>query len=254
MVLRSVTLPAYNRHTHTVIFLHGRGSNAREFSEELWESRDGRGESLQHIFPSVKWIFPQTVESYTERLEDEPSKWFNMSTLSDPDANRETQIPGLQDAVPQLISLIQNEAAGVGLENIVLAGISQGCATAVHALLNYPSSGTEVDEHQRLCGFVGVSSWMSLGADSVEGSRRLLQLEPDAEHAADDQVVRNTPVFLSHCADDPVVSIEQGKRLKDTLETYGMSVTWHEYPTGGHWLNEPQGVEDIVKFLKSQGL
>jgi len=253
MVLRSVSLPAHNNHTHTVIFLHGRGSNAREFSEELWECRDRRGVSLQHIFPSVKWVFPQTDETYTGPLEDRPHKWFDIWSLSDPDKYRELQLPGLQDAIPQLISLIQSEAAGVGLENVILAGISQGCATAIHALLNYHKAGTE--GNHRLCGFVGLSGWMSLGAESVHDSRQLLQLEGfDPDSDSGDDILRNTPAFISHCADDPIVAIEQGKRLKDTLTTYGMPITWREYPTGGHWINDPQGVEDIVDFFKRQGL
>jgi hypothetical protein len=30
----------------------------------------------------------------------------------------------------------------------------------------------------------------------------------------------------------------------------GMPVTWREYADGGHWINEPQGIDDTVKFLQ----
>ncbi|KAI8627191.1 phospholipase/carboxylesterase family protein [Xylariaceae sp. FL1651] len=250
MVFRCVSLPAHYQHTHTVIFLHGRGSSAREFCEELWESRDRRGQSLQHIFPSVKWVFPQADEGYVERFQEDVPQWFDIWGYTDPDERRELQIPGLRDATPQLLSLIQNEASRVGLQNVVLAGISQGCAAAIHALLNYPKSD-ETDETLRLGAFIGVSSWMSLGGSSTQESRELLGLE---ETDLSDDIYRNTPVFLSHCTDDPTVPVEQGRRLKDVLTTYGMAVTWKEYPRGGHWINDPQGVEDIVAFLRSQGL
>ncbi|KAI3325602.1 phospholipase/carboxylesterase family protein [Xylariaceae sp. AK1471] len=250
MVLRSVSLPAYNQHTHTVIFLHGRGSSARELSRELWESRDRRGESLQHIFPSIKWVFPQADEVYVERFQEYLPQWFDIWDASNSDDRRELQIPGLQNLTPQLVSLIQSEASGVGLQNIILAGISQGCAAAIHAFLNYPKpEGPE--ESIRLRAFIGLSSWMSLGASSVQESRELVGLE--GSNPSDD-IYRNTPVFISHCADDPIVPIEQGRRLSDTLAAYGMAVTWKEYSSGGHWINSPQGVEDIVAFLKSQGL
>ncbi|KAK0661592.1 hypothetical protein QBC41DRAFT_235826 [Cercophora samala] len=29
-----------------------------------------------------------------------------------------------------------------------------------------------------------------------------------------------------------------------------LDVEWHEYDDGGHWINEPQGVDDFVAFLR----
>ncbi|KAI0906433.1 Phospholipase/carboxylesterase [Ustulina deusta] len=244
-MVSSVSLPAHNQHTHTVIFLHGRSSSARELSQQLWETHDRRGESVQHIFPSVKWIFPQADEVYVERLQQYLREWSDLWDTRNPDERPELQIPGLRDAVPQLVRLIWNEASIVGLQNIILVGISQGCATAVQALLNLQGGNS------RLCAFIGLSGWMFLGGSSAQESRSLLGLKGSE---LGDDLYRNTPVFLSHCADDSVVSIELGKRLRDTLTAYGMTVTWKEYPSGGHWINSPQGVEDIVAFLRSQGL
>ncbi|KAI0814130.1 Phospholipase/carboxylesterase [Xylaria sp. FL0064] len=244
-MVSSVSLPAHNEHTHTVIFLHGRSSSARELSQQLWETHDRRGESVQHIFPSVKWVFPQADDVYVKRFERYLREWSDVWDSRNPDERRELQIPGLQNAIPQLVSLILNEASVVGLENVILAGISQGCATALHALLNLPG------ENCRLCAFIGLSGWMSLGGSSAQETRELLGLPGDG---LSNDIFRNTPVLLSHCADDSVVSIEQGKRLRDLLEAYGMTVTWKEYRNGGHWINIPHGIEDIVAFLRSQGL
>ncbi|KAI1258732.1 phospholipase/carboxylesterase family protein [Xylariaceae sp. FL1019] len=252
MVLRSVSLPAHHQHTHTVIFLHGRGSNAREFSEELWENHDRRGDSLQHIFPSVRWVFPQADESYLERFQEYHSQWFDIWGYDNPDERRELQLPGLKEVTPKLIRLIQAEASVVGLQNVVLAGISQGCTTALHALLNYPIPADGV-EGQRLCAFIGLSSWMSLGSGSVKETRELLALDGSTAGPSD-VIFRNTPTFISHNTDDQTVPVDQGKRLRDILTEYGMDVTWREYPTGGHWINMPQCIDDVVAFLKSQGL
>ncbi|KAI1817693.1 phospholipase/carboxylesterase family protein [Poronia punctata] len=260
MVLRSVSLPAFNCHSHTVIFLHGRRSNPRDFSWKLWDSRDRRGDSLQHIFPTVKWVFPEAEDVFAECSQRQVRQWFDISDLSNPEERPELQAPGLRDVVPPLIELIRREASAVGLGNVILAGISQGGAAAIHTLLNYPKPGSDhecqhgVSNDDRLCAFIGLSSWMSLGADSVEASRELLHLEEPAASDRSDAIFRNTPVFIGHCADDPIVPIEQGRRLRDVLSTYGMTVTWKEYPTGGHWINDPQGIEDIVAFLTSQGL
>ncbi|KAI1159920.1 phospholipase/carboxylesterase family protein [Nemania serpens] len=255
-MLLSVALPAHNQHTHTIIFLHGCGTNARELSHQVWETKDSRGISLQHIFPTVKWVFPQAEKIYVERLQQDSRQWFDMWDARDPEVRRELQIPGLKSVVPELVSLIQSEVATVGLQNVILAGISQGCAAAIHALLHYPESEQTTGENNRLCAFVGLSGWMSLRSDSVQESRREL-LEPEIEESAaapSDEIYRNTPVFISHCADNTIVPLREGERLRDTLTAYGMAVTWKEYPNGGYWINGPQGVEDLVAFLNDRGL
>jgi predicted esterase len=61
--------------------------------------------------------------------------------------------------------------------------------------------------------------------------------------------VLGTPVFLSHSRDDDVATIANGEKLSTTLERLGMTVSWRPYEDGGHWINEPQGVDDIVSFI-----
>jgi predicted esterase len=63
-------------------------------------------------------------------------------------------------------------------------------------------------------------------------------------------LVLGTPVFLSHSQDDDVVPIANGKKLSTTLERLGIVVSWKQYKDGGHWVNEPQGVDDIVSFIR----
>ncbi len=58
------------------------------------------------------------------------------------------------------------------------------------------------------------------------------------------------PVLLQHCADDFVVPVENGRDMKEWLEGKGMSVKWEEFEEGGHWLNEPRGMDGVVKFMR----
>lgn len=62
----------------------------------------------------------------------------------------------------------------------------------------------------------------------------------------------SVPILLEHARDDPVVSVENGTRMRDILrQQLGFRhVEWHEYDDGGHWVNEPQGVDDFVAFLR----
>ena len=66
----------------------------------------------------------------------------------------------------------------------------------------------------------------------------------------DNWLVRNTPVLIEHCSDDPLVEVETGRQVRDTLRGFGASVTWQEYPMGGHWLKSPDGVDDAVSWIK----
>lgn len=73
------------------------------------------------------------------------------------------------------------------------------------------------------------------------------------------------PVLLLHNLDDEVVPVENGRVVRDVLRRMSgglegrepgrikglqMDVEWHEYEDGGHWLNEPGGMDALVAFLR----
>ncbi|KAL3299440.1 phospholipase/Carboxylesterase [Colletotrichum asianum] len=60
----------------------------------------------------------------------------------------------------------------------------------------------------------------------------------------------NPPIFLAHTVDDEVIDISLGRQLRRTLGSFCKTVEWHEYDSGGHWVNEPQGVDDMMSFLR----
>jgi predicted esterase len=246
-------VPPLTAHTHTIIFLHGRDSTARAFCDELFESQDSYLRYLRDIFPTARWLFPQAESRHSKRFEEDIHQWFDIWDVANPGVEKDLQLPGLRESVLQIVNLIRVEATTVGgLRNIVLAGISQGVVIAIHALFNIVSSEEPATEtRDGFCAVIGLSSWMSIPADSISECRLALGF-PNI--SASDQVARNTPIFLSHCTTDEVVPIDQGRMLRDVLKSYGMNVTWKDYYDGGHWVQEPDGIDDIVRFLKSQGL
>jgi predicted esterase len=140
----------------------------------------------------------------------------------------------------------------------LLGGISQGCATAIHALI---SGGTQ------LGGFVGLCSWMPFQEDiasilaDVAKEDKVKLISSILSPTASLNVLRTvfdipacpmleTPVFLSHSQDDNIVPIRNGETMSETLQQIGFAVTWRSYSTGGHWINEPQGIDDIVYFIE----
>ncbi|PHH78408.1 hypothetical protein CDD83_3979 [Cordyceps sp. RAO-2017] len=61
-----------------------------------------------------------------------------------------------------------------------------------------------------------------------------------------------TPVLLAHGADNAFVDAELGREACDTLALLGFSPSWFEYVGAdeeGHWIKEPEGVDDIYHFL-----
>jgi predicted esterase len=212
-------------HHHTVIFLHGRDSTAQEFMEELFESQGSDDLTLPQSFPSTKWVFPTAPMITSSRFGCEMSQWFDMHSTEDPHEEENEQ--NLLPSIKRIQDIVAKEAAIVGPHNVVLAGISQGCATAIHALLS---------DNVRLGGFIGLCSWLP---QSVAIKR-----------AATEEAKR-TPVLLCHSQDDEVINVRFGTELKDSLVAMGMEVAWKEYPNGGHWINEPLGIDDMVSFLEA---
>jgi len=39
--------------------------------------------------------------------------------------------------------------------------------------------------------------------------------------------------------------------MRHILGQIGFGREWHDYDDGGHWVNEPQGVDYLVRFLKT---
>ncbi|KAF0327910.1 phospholipase carboxylesterase [Colletotrichum asianum] len=249
MSLSSVTIPPSTAHTHTIIFLHGRGDNAQTFSQSLQYFTDSQNRTLAEAFPSVRWVFPQAELSVPVAFpRDKVSQWFDIWNVSDFSEREELQAEGLRDSVPKIREIINREAELVGgrYDRIILAGISQGAATSVHTLLNLKLP----EGQERLGAFLGFSCRMPFPGRNLADTRAILRLE---DVAGDDRLLRNTPMLLEHCVDDPLVLIKNGRVLRDTLRGFGSQVEWREYQDGGHWFNSPAGTDDVIRFLKALG-
>ncbi|KAL6711219.1 hypothetical protein ACN47E_005750 [Coniothyrium glycines] len=239
-----------------MIILHGRGSTAPTFASEFFESQDSRSRFLPHIFPCMKWVFPSSGALYAETEKEIMDQWFDMASVRDPGLREGVQIEGLRESVRRIREVVRREAEAVGGPGkVFLGGISQGGAAAVIALL---AGGVQIG------GFVGVCSWLPLyghitslarkdAASVVRGIREVLGLDDivgDVTSGADVGSVMQTPVLLQHNADDEVVPVEHGEALRYALGEVGMSVEWCIYEDGGHWVNEPSGLDDMVEFIK----
>ncbi len=246
------------------------------------------------MFPTYRWIFPTaklrfsaqrdhefSTSSFAEALKGEEiiSQWFDVWDIKTPEQKEELMIPGLSESIQQILDIIEDEAQKVPLERIILGGISQGCATAILALL---SSG------KKLGGFIGLCSWLpfkvqieSLPVGSKRDTenislhiRTILKMGAkrsdfdldvrkiaDETHTDEDKLQTGfnnfsiqpdakTPIFLSHSKDDDTVPFAMGADLHKGMLSLDADVTWKEYEDGGHWIHPREGVDDISAFLR----
>ncbi|KAK0726313.1 Alpha/Beta hydrolase protein [Apiosordaria backusii] len=255
--------PHYHHpHTHTLIFLHGRGDKVPSFLSGLsaWESspttppaspgseQNPAALTLRTAFPTFRLVFPQaplrTVAAAAASGEKlEWNQWFDVWNTNDFSDREELQAEGLKESVSAIREIIKKEAEALGgrYDRIVLAGISMGGATSIHTLFNLEKPIGAFLGFCCRCPFAG-------SRKTLEEMRAVLGLPGTPQG---NEVLRKTPILLEHCVDDPLVRIESGRGLREVLFSFGVEkLEWKEYERGGHWFKAPEGMDDVIAFLQ----
>lgn len=267
-------------HTHSVVFLHGMGSNGEKFgSEFLSTGLDSNGCSLAQLLPGAKFIFPTSAKRRSSAFRRTLlTQWFDIASPGQPYARPETQYKGLSESVKSITEIIRREINLIPKSNVLLAGISQGMATASWVLLSLPFS---------IGGFIGFSGYLPLrnslqesimpskaedeedlenpfdnGGDEddlppfIEArhfAREVLGLdEEEVETEPAEENCASTPIFLGHGRLDEKIAIEFGDHVAETFAAAGYEVTWKEYPDLGHWYKIPDEIDDVTEFIKAK--
>ena len=273
--------PHSGHHTHTFILLHGLGSNGEKFGAELLESGvSSERKTLPSLLPSTRFVFPTARKRRSTAFGRATiNQWFDIASLEDPTSRRETQSQGLAESAQELRAILNREIQTISSQNIILGGISQGCAMALFLLLSLEFP---------IGGFVGLSGWLPFRDDideiaradmiqdikedgplvlfgtsdknivydpqmeAIKFVRDILSLEEnDIESLEIDQSSLATPVFLGHGEDDQKVRYKLGEQTTQTLHSLGMLIQWKGYSGLGHWYKIPDEIDDIVEFLRT---
>jgi len=199
-----------------IIWLHGLGADGHDFEPMVPELR------LQQ---PARFVFPHApVRPVTLNGGWPMRAWFDIIAL-----DRETQrdLHGTEESRRAIEALIQREnARGIPTERIVLAGFSQGGALALHTGLRYP---------EKLAGIIGLSTFLHT-------------FDTLATEAA--PANRDTPIFMAHGSEDPVVIPTRGMETRDRLQDLGYAVNWHEYAMP-HAVC-PEEIVDLHDWLQQQ--
>jgi phospholipase/carboxylesterase len=201
--------------TATVIVMHGLGADGNDFvpiANELDLSSLG---PVRFVFPNAP-VIPVTINGGYQM-----PAWYDIAVADL--AAREDEA-GLRRSQATIETLIANEKArGIKAERIVVAGFSQGCAMALMIGLRHT---------ERLAGIVGLSGYLPIAATTAA-----------ERHAANHE----TPVFLAHGRQDPVVPFDRALMSRDALTALGYTVEWHEYPMAHSVCMEE--IADLNRFL-----
>lgn len=249
-------VPAASDSRYTIVLLHGRDDTGFDFADGLFSSKTSLQKSLSEHLASrnVKWIFPSAHPRMSTTFRVELDEWFDIYSLSDPCSEQDRQVKGLEESINYLHTLIEHEVSlGTPASNIFLGGISQGFATAIHVLL----SG-----QYQLAGFLGFCGWIpfsnylkqinkSTVEETAEAIKSFYGKQLNITATTKPEVFR-TLVFISHCHDDSTVESALGEEAVSDLERLGFNVEAKFYDKGGHWINEPEGHDDILRFVQSR--
>ncbi|KAI1413147.1 phospholipase/carboxylesterase [Hypoxylon sp. FL1857] len=264
-------------HSHTIILLHGLSSNGEKFGKELLETgTTSTNRTLAQLLPDTRFIFPTAKRRRSSAFNRAIlTQWFDVARLTDPEYRKHTQLQGLAESAEELLELIRRETSKVSPQNVIIGGISQGCAMSLSMLLalDYP-----------LGGFIGMSGYLPFRTDigeairdddletdednpfATEDETKSLEKEsavkaliferdvlclPSISNPKKEKTAQSTPIFLGHGDMDEKKPPEAGKAAAQTMQAAGYDVVWKLYENLGHWYKIPDEIDDIVEFIQT---
>lgn len=182
----------------TVILLHGLGADGNDFVPVVKELNLPTNLPLRFVFPSAP-LRPVTINNgYVMPA------WYDILSMN---IDQRADQNGLNESVSALNYLIENEInLGTPCDKVILAGFSQGAVVALTTALLHK---------QRLAGVLALSGYL-----------------PSAQTLAIDAPLANreTPIFMAHGTQDPIIPYNVGQAAFDVLKNAGFAIDWHGYP------------------------
>jgi phospholipase/carboxylesterase len=215
-LLEAVEIETGRRPTGAVIWLHGLGADGHDFAPIVPQLAGPDERALRFVFPHAP-VRPVTINGGMAMR-----AWYDILGFGRGIPHDEVGIRASDEQVRELIQR-ENER-GIPSNRIVLGGFSQGGAISLFTGPRYP---------QRLAGIMGLSCYMLL-EDLLPAERARANYQ--------------TPVFLAHGTQDPVVESRLGTQARQLLEAGGHPVEWHAYPMPHSVC--PQEVDDIAAWLR----
>ncbi|MFG0670077.1 alpha/beta hydrolase [Pseudomonas sp. xss_1] len=200
-----------------VIWLHGLGADRYDFLPVA--------EFTQQHLLTARFVMPQApTRPVTINGGYAMPSWYDIKAMTPARAIDEAE---LEASAEQVIALIKAEQAkGISLSRIFLAGFSQGGAVVLHTAY--------IKWQEALGGVLALSTYAPTFAD---------------EHTLS-ACQQRTPALCLHGVHDPVVIPSMGRTAFEYLNTWGVAAQWHEYPMEHEVIVEE--LNDILQWLAKQ--
>ena len=199
-----------------IVWLHGLGADGNDFVPLVRELDLAGLPGIRFVFPHANTM-PVTINGgYVMR------SWYDIVAT---DLTRREDEGGLRASQLEVEALIASEKArGIPASRIIVAGFSQGCAMTLQTGLRHP---------EKLAGMLCLSGYLPLS--NMAG----------AEHTP---ASLDTPIFMAHGVQDPVVPFARAEESRKVLEALGYQVQWHAYQMQ-HTLCLEE-LQDIAKWIR----
>lgn len=218
MIKNALTVESLQPADACVIWLHGLGADRTDFEPVA--------RMLQPQLPTTRFILPQApTQAVTINGGYVMPSWYDILSISP--GKRSINSEQLETSSQQLITLMEQQRdSGISPTRLFLAGFSQGGAVVLHtAFLRW---------HEALGGVLALSTY----APTFESVSALSPVQ------------MRTPTLCMHGRNDPVVPFFMGQAVQQQLDSWGVAVTWRDYPME-HAVC-PEQITDIGLWLKQQ--
>jgi phospholipase/carboxylesterase len=215
-LLEAVEIETGRNPTGTVIWLHGLGADGHDFAPIVPQLVAPEERPLRFVFPHAP-VRPVTINGGMSMR-----AWYDILGF---DRGVQQDEVGIRASDAEVGALIRREnERGIPSSHIVLGGFSQGGAISLFSGPRYP---------EQLAGIMGLSCYLLL-EDRLPTERTRINYQ--------------TPIFLAHGTQDPVVEVRRGTEARQLLEAGGYPVEWHAYPMPHSVC--PQEIVDIGAWLR----
>jgi phospholipase/carboxylesterase len=215
-LLPSIVIKTGDQPTHSIIWLHGLGSDGNDFVPIVEKLNLQSDLHTRFVFPHAP-MQPVSINNGAVMR-----AWYDISGQNLSSNEDASGIRISQSAVEKLIK--REGQNGIKPENIVLAGFSQGGAIALHTGLRYSD---------KLAGILVLSSYLPLADMLVTGAH---------------QSNSSTQIFMAHGHKDTVISPDLAISSKQKLLELGYGVNWNMYQME-HSVCKDE-IADISEWLK----
>ncbi len=197
-LLTSVIIEPKSTHKATVIWLHGLGADGHDFEPIVPELKLAEDLGVKFIFPHAP-IIPVTINN------GHPMRaWYDIRNA---DLSQREDQKGVRQSADFIMEILQAELdKGIAPEKIILAGFSQGGAVTLHLATRLPF---------KIGGVLALSTYMTM-AENLASEKTNANLE--------------TPFFMAHGSQDPVVPMQRAQFSAKTLTENGYQILWQDYP------------------------